>query len=70
MMIVSQRFWADKTLRVALFARYGLVIVPAWFGAMKFTRSESHGISPLIANSPAYRYGCSRTRSTQPADKR
>jgi uncharacterized membrane protein YkgB len=68
MMIVSQRLWADKTLRVALFARFGPVIVPAWFGAMKFTRSESHGISPLIAK--AYRYGCSRTRSTQPATKR
>ena len=36
----------------ALVARYGLVIVIAWFGAMKFTYYESHGISPLIANSP------------------
>jgi uncharacterized membrane protein YkgB len=36
----------------ALVARYGLVIVLAWFGAMKFTYYESHGISPLVANSP------------------
>jgi reactive chlorine resistance protein C len=39
---------------VALVARYGLVIVLAWFGAMKFTYYESHGISPLIANSPFF----------------
>jgi uncharacterized membrane protein YkgB len=37
----------------ALVARYALVIVIAWFGAMKFTYYESHGISPLVANSPA-----------------
>ncbi|WP_374026275.1 YkgB family protein [Mycobacterium sp. HNNTM2301] len=36
----------------ALVARYGLVIVLAWFGAMKFTYYESHGVSPLVANSP------------------
>jgi reactive chlorine resistance protein C len=36
----------------AVVARYGLVIVIAWFGAMKFTYYESHGISPLVANSP------------------
>ncbi|MEW2482863.1 DUF417 family protein [Mycobacterium sp. NPDC049093] len=36
----------------ALVARYGLVIVLVWFGAMKFTYYESHGISPLVANSP------------------
>ena len=41
------------TAIAALVARYGLVIVIAWFGAMKFTYYESHGISPLIANSPA-----------------
>ena len=33
-------------------ARYGLVIVLAWFGAMKFTYYESHGISPMVASSP------------------
>jgi reactive chlorine resistance protein C len=37
---------------VALVARYGLVIVLAWFGAMKFTYYESHGISLWVANSP------------------
>src|SRR2546423_1350231 len=36
----------------ALVARYGLVIVIAWFGAMKFTSYESHGISHWVANSP------------------
>src|SRR3954447_23230180 len=36
----------------ALIARYGLVIVIAWFGAMKFTSYESHGISHWVANSP------------------
>ena len=36
----------------ALVARYGLVIVLAWFGAMKFTSYESHGISHWVANSP------------------
>ena len=33
-------------------ARYGLVVVIAWFGAMKFTYYESHGVAPLVANSP------------------
>jgi reactive chlorine resistance protein C len=36
----------------ALVARYGLVVVIAWFGAMKFTYYESHGISLWVANSP------------------
>lgn len=40
------------TRLAGLAARYGLVIVLAWFGAMKFTYYESHGISPLVANSP------------------
>ena len=35
-----------------LAGRYGLVIVIAWFGAMKFTFYEAQGISPLVANSP------------------
>ncbi|WP_082953191.1 YkgB family protein [Mycobacterium sp. E3251] len=35
-----------------LIARYGLVVVIAWFGAMKFTYYESHGVSPLVAHSP------------------
>jgi len=40
----------DAVARLA--ARYGLVIVIAWIGAMKYTYYESHGISPLVANSP------------------
>jgi uncharacterized membrane protein YkgB len=36
----------------SLAGRYGLVIVIAWFGAMKFTTYEAQGISPLAANSP------------------
>ncbi|MBU8832687.1 YkgB family protein [Mycolicibacterium goodii] len=40
------------TAVVALVARYALVIVLTWFGLMKFTYYESHGISPLVANSP------------------
>ncbi|BBX33265.1 integral membrane protein [Mycolicibacterium mageritense DSM 44476 = CIP 104973] len=43
---------ARSTAAAALVARYALVIVIAWFGAMKFTYYESHGISPLVANSP------------------
>jgi len=50
--------WTDdpghsRTTRIApLVARYGLVIVLAWFGAMKFTHYESQGISHWVANSP------------------
>jgi reactive chlorine resistance protein C len=40
-----------------LIARYGLVIVLAWFGAMKFTYYESHGISHWVANSPFLSWG-------------
>ncbi|MCX2934812.1 DUF417 family protein [Mycobacterium sp. CVI_P3] len=36
----------------ALAARYGLVIVIAWIGALKFTGYEARGIEPLVANSP------------------
>jgi uncharacterized membrane protein YkgB len=35
-----------------LIARYGLAIVLAWFGAMKFTSYEAQGISHWVANSP------------------
>src|SRR5215212_5111461 len=40
------------TAIAALVARYGLVIVIAWFGAMKFTSYEAQGISHWVANSP------------------
>jgi uncharacterized membrane protein YkgB len=33
-------------------ARYGLVLVLLWIGAMKFTGYEAEGIKPLVANSP------------------
>jgi reactive chlorine resistance protein C len=43
-----------RTTAIAvLVARYALVIVIAWFGAMKFIHYESHGISPLIATVPS-----------------
>jgi uncharacterized membrane protein YkgB len=32
--------------------RYGLVLVIAWIGFMKFTVYEAAGIQPLVANSP------------------
>ena len=34
------------------FLRYGLVLVIAWIGAMKFTEYEAKGIQPLVAHSP------------------
>ncbi|CAN3126886.1 YkgB family protein [Mycobacterium sp. smrl_JER01] len=36
----------------ATLARYGLVVVIAWIGALKFTAYEAQGIAPLVANSP------------------
>jgi uncharacterized membrane protein YkgB len=36
----------------AMSIRYGLVIVIAWIGAMKFTAYEAQGIEGLVANSP------------------
>jgi uncharacterized membrane protein YkgB len=35
-----------------LVIRYGLVLVVAWIGAMKFTAYEANAIQPLVANSP------------------
>jgi len=39
--------------------RYGLALVVAWIGAMKFTAYEAGAIQPLVANSPllAWVYG-------------
>ncbi len=31
--------------------RYGLVLVVAWIGGMKFTAFEAAGIQPLVVNS-------------------
>jgi reactive chlorine resistance protein C len=50
---VADELRGSRTTAVAaLVARYALVIVIAWFGAMKFTYYESHGISLWVANSP------------------
>lgn len=35
-------------------ARYGLVVVIAWIGALKYTSYETAGIQPLIAHSPVF----------------
>jgi reactive chlorine resistance protein C len=35
-----------------LLARYALVLVIAWFGAMKFTHHEAYNISRFVAHSP------------------
>ena len=40
----------DTVARAA--GRYGLVVVIAWIGALKFTAYEAKGIQPLVANSP------------------
>jgi uncharacterized membrane protein YkgB len=51
--MMADELRSSRTTAIApLVARYALVIVIAWFGAMKFTYYESHGISPLVANSP------------------
>ena len=36
----------------ALMLRYGLVIVVAWIGCLKFTAYEAQGIAPLVSHSP------------------
>jgi reactive chlorine resistance protein C len=51
--LIADELKSPRTTAVAaLVARYGLVIVIAWFGAMKFTHYESQGISHWVANSP------------------
>jgi uncharacterized membrane protein YkgB len=51
--IMTDELRTSRTTAIAaLVARYGLVIVLAWFGAMKFTSYESQGISHWVANSP------------------
>src|SRR5207237_716377 len=46
-------------------ARYGLVVVLAWIGFMKFTAYEAEGIRPFVANSPLMNwfYGFMSVRS-------
>jgi reactive chlorine resistance protein C len=51
--MLADELRSSRTAAIAaLIARYGLVIVLAWFGAMKFTSYEAHGISHWVANSP------------------
>jgi uncharacterized membrane protein YkgB len=51
--ITAHEFRGSRTTAIApLVARYGLVVVLSWFGAMKFTSYESQGISHWVANSP------------------
>ena len=51
--LMADELKSPRTTAVAaLVARYGLVIVIAWFGAMKFTHYEAQGISHWVANSP------------------
>jgi uncharacterized membrane protein YkgB len=44
----------ESTIETAagVLARYGLVVVIGWIGALKFTSYEAQAIQPLIANSP------------------
>jgi uncharacterized membrane protein YkgB len=44
----------EETISAAgtVLIRYGLVLVLAWIGAMKFTAYEANAIQPLVANSP------------------
>lgn len=44
------RFAVDRVGDVL--ARYGLVVVIGWIGALKFTSFEAQGIQPLVAHSP------------------
>ncbi len=44
----------ERVSRLGL--RYGLVIVIAWIGSMKFTTYEAEGISGFVTNSPLLRW--------------
>jgi reactive chlorine resistance protein C len=50
--MMAHELRSPRRTAAALIARYGLVVVLAWFGAMKFTHYESQGISHWVANSP------------------
>ena len=48
---------SEKLQALGIFmTRYGLAVVFAWIGAMKFTAYEASGIQPLVANSPLMRW--------------
>jgi reactive chlorine resistance protein C len=53
--IVSPRTVADPVAIEDVgreIVRWGLIVVLAWIGAMKFTAYEAMGIQPLVAHSP------------------
>jgi uncharacterized membrane protein YkgB len=52
--MMAGRMEHEDTLQTAAayILRYGLVLVIAWIGFMKFTAYEAAGIEPLVANSP------------------
>lgn len=43
--------WRIESIGLGIL-RYGLALVIAWIGCMKFTSYEAHGIQPLVTNSP------------------
>jgi len=47
---VAERTSGPRTHLALL--RWSLVVIFLWFGGMKFTAYEAHGIAPLIAHSP------------------
>lgn len=47
---VAERNFGSMSILAPL--RWSLVVIFVWFGCMKFTSYEAHGIAPLIANSP------------------
>jgi uncharacterized membrane protein YkgB len=52
--MMAESMGHEDTLQAvgAYLLRYGLVLVIAWIGFMKFTAYEAAGIEPLVANSP------------------
>jgi len=63
--IQSETNAVDLEAAGQLILRYGLVLVVAWIGAMKFTAYEAMGIQPLVANSPlmGWMYGVLSVRA-------
>ena len=51
---------------IGTLARYGLVVVLAWFGLLKFMAYEAEGIEPLVSASPLMGWLYERTRSLLP----
>ncbi len=48
--ILRRGNWLQSVAKFLL--RYGLVLIVAWIGAMKFTAYEAAGIQPLVSSSP------------------